>query len=131
MEGRNIKQKSAARNSGFYQNKRTTHNNKKHASHQPRIDFVELKERLKPHILTLLSRILPGGKTNGNEYIVLNPTRADRNPGSFLINIKTGMWIDFATKERGDIIALWAYVRGIRQIEAARELQSIVGGTYV
>ena len=131
MANKSIKEKTAARDSGLYQNKHTTHSNKKHVSHQSRIDFGILKEKLKPHMLALLNRILPGGKIQGHEYIDLNPRRNDRTPGSFKFNTCTGKWQDFSTGDKGgDIIALWAYVKGIRQIEAARELQSIVGGAY-
>ncbi|KIC48914.1 hypothetical protein RA29_14750 [Tateyamaria sp. ANG-S1] len=55
-------------------------------------------------------------------------TRADRNIGSFCINVRSGLWADFATGgSGGDIISFVAYVRGTRQIEAAKELAGILG----
>jgi hypothetical protein len=57
--------------------------------------------------------------------------RDDRHLGSFKINLTTGQWADFATGDRGgDIIGLAAYLRGIRQIEAARQLADLLGVGY-
>jgi len=54
----------------------------------------------------LLLAWLPGGRLHGAEYDVLNPTRADRTPGNFRINILTGKWADFATGDAGgDLIS--------------------------
>jgi putative DNA primase/helicase len=71
----------------------------------------------------LLSRWLPDGKRQGREYVARNPTRNDRRPGSFSINVVTGEWADFADDAKGrDVVSLYAYLRGIRQGQAAREL---------
>ena len=69
-------------------------------------------------------RLLPDGVIERGEWVALNPTRNDRNPGSFRINLESGAWKDFATNDRGtDTISLWAYVRGLRtQVAAAREM---------
>ena len=76
----------------------------------------------------LLQELLPGGKFQGDEYIVRNPLRNDQHPGSFKINWKTGKWSDFAIgKSGGDLISLVAYLRGISQVDAARELAAKVG----
>jgi hypothetical protein len=96
---------------------------------QDRIDFRRLKDRLNPYILSLVQRVLPGGRLEGREYIAINPKRCDKNPGSFRINIKTGKWADFANNDKGgDIISLWSYIRNIKQTEAAKELIGIVRG---
>jgi len=66
---------------------------------------------------------LPDGKKSGNEYIALNPNRADRTLGSFSINWKTGVWSDFATgTSGGDLISLYAYLNNLKQSEAAKAL---------
>lgn len=96
---------------------------------QESIDFNQLNCQIKPHTLYLLKKLLPSGKLEKHEYISLNPTRNDKRAGSFRINVMTGKWADFATGDKGgDIISLWAYVNGTRQIDAARALQAIVGG---
>ena len=76
----------------------------------------------------ILARLVPGGKIVAREYIVRNPTRADRHPGSFKINIRTGYWADFATGDKGgDPISPVAYLEGASQGEAARLLGRMLG----
>jgi hypothetical protein len=71
---------------------------------------------------------MPGGKRIGREYIVKNPTRADRRARSFKINLATGRWADFATGDKGgDAVSLAAYLFGLRQSEAARRLADALG----
>lgn len=88
---------------------------------QAQINFNQLKRQIQP--LQLLRQLLPNGKIEKHEYVAINPTRSDKHLGSFRINILTGRWADFATGDKGgDLISLWAYVRGLKQIDAAREL---------
>ncbi len=70
------------------------------------------------------------GKTrlSGDNLLALNPTRADKNIGSFSINIRTGAWADFATGDAGgDIVSFYAYLHNFKQIVAARELAQKLG----
>lgn len=76
----------------------------------------------------VLNRWAPGGKRQGHEYLAINPTRADARPGSFSINTHTGAWADFATDDKGgDLVALVAYLDGVKQGEAARRLATFLG----
>ncbi len=71
---------------------------------------------------------LSGGKTQGHEYLPLNPRRADSKPGSFAINRDTGAWSDFATDDKGgDLVALAAYIWGMKQGESAERLGKVLG----
>ena len=93
------------------------------------VDFAAIKMRCMSCFPSLLATWLPDGKQIGGEWVALNPTRQDRRAGSFKINIKTGIWSDFATGDRGgDPISLYAYLNGLRQIEAARKLRDMLGG---
>jgi hypothetical protein len=95
-----------------------------------RIDFKLLASRCLRHSDSLVKEILPEGHQRGNEWISRNPMRCDRNPGSFSINLKTGKWADFATGDcGGDIISLIAYIYQEPQLEAAKRLNKILGGT--
>ena len=90
------------------------------------INFSLVKNSLRGNEYAILRQLLPNGKKEGNEYIALNPTRNDRNLGSFRINTRTWRWADFATNDRGgDIISLYAYIKGINQLTAAQELLTI------
>ncbi|MDT9105863.1 hypothetical protein RSW49_23260, partial [Escherichia coli] len=62
-------------------------------------------------------------------YVVANPTRNDRNPGSFTINLRKGVWKDYATGDGGaDLVSLYAYVfHNNDQGAAARELAQNLG----
>ena len=93
-----------------------------------KINFSEVKNFLKGHEEGLLRRLLPNGKKEGSEYVALNPRRNDRNLGSFRVNTRTCKWADFATGDKGgDIISLYAYIKGINQLNAAKELLRLIG----
>lgn len=93
------------------------------------IDFRTLNAVALQSRYLLLSSWLPGGKIQGDEWVARNPTRPDRHPGSFKVNLETGKWADFARSDaRGtDLVSLYAYIRNIRQVEAARELARELG----
>jgi hypothetical protein len=75
--------------------------------------------------LNFIRSLLPNGKVEASEFVSLNPTRIDKKLSSFRINTITGKLSDFATGDRGgDLIALYAYLKGISNYEAAC---SIVG----
>jgi putative DNA primase/helicase len=95
------------------------------------IDFDGINQAAVRAYRSILPSLIPGGKFRGQEYVVKNPRRDDQHPGSFSVNIK-GVWKDFATGESGgDFISLCAWVRGIRQGEAARELADKLGVPFL
>lgn len=76
----------------------------------------------------LLPRWLPRGRWAGHEYQAVNPRRHDRSIGSFSVNVHTGAWADFAIGTvGGDLISLYAYLRGISNAQACREIASECG----
>ena len=90
--------------------------------------FDRVNSAALPLAETLLARWLPGGRRDGDEYIALNPTRDDNALGSFRINITSGKWLDFATNDKGgDLVALRAFILGVPQIEAARDIAETLG----
>lgn len=128
MESKFTQEKPAVTSNGFHNKKFTSKYTNSHRINQSTIDYGHVKQKTMPHVLSLLNRVLPGGRIRGQEYIALNPRRYDRTPDSFRFNTRTGRWQDFSTKDKGgDIISLWAYVRGISQSSAAREILAIVG----
>ncbi len=75
-------------------------------------DIPALKAGLLSRIDQLVQDLAPGGKWQGRYYFSLNPTRRDRNIGSFWIVTrggKTGAWCDAATGDKGDVIDLIRY----------------------
>lgn len=87
-----------------------------------KLDFAAINDALNPDVV--VPQWLPGGDLRGAEYVVANPTRNDRNPGSFTINLRKGVWKDYATGDGGaDLVSLYAYIfHGNDQGAAAREL---------
>ncbi len=93
-----------------------------------RIDFGAINAAALAELPALLSRWLPDGRLVGHEFEARNPTRADRRPGSFRVNVSTGKWADFATGDvGGDAVSLAAYLSGTGQAEAARALAEMLG----
>lgn len=101
---------------------------KRPQSHQTVNIFDAVNRTALPMMESLCARWLPNGKRWGNEWVTLNPTRADTRAGSFKVNVRTGHWADFATDARGgDAISLRAYLDGMSQIDAARLLIDELG----
>ncbi len=93
-----------------------------------RIDFGAVNTAARASLLDILHRWLPGGRVEGREYVARNPRRADRQPGSFKVNLDTGRWGDFATGDSGgDPISLAAFLGGLSQYEAAERLAVMLG----
>jgi hypothetical protein len=93
-----------------------------------RIDFDGIKETALACSRSLLPELVPGGRFEHDEYVVLNPSRADKNPGSFKINARNGVWQDFAIGAKGnDIISWYAHSYGLDQSEAARRIAEKLG----
>lgn len=86
-------------------------------------DKDELRARLLDQLDAVLSYLFPHGKRQGSRFVIGNLQGA---PGDSLVveleGAKRGVWIDFATGEAGDVLALWAAVRGFAQRSAFGEL---------
>jgi putative DNA primase/helicase len=76
----------------------------------------------------LLESWLPGGKLQGREFMCSD---LKGGPGSSLsVNIETGQWADFATDDKGgDLVSLYAAIKGLKQGAALRGLADELGVT--
>jgi hypothetical protein len=73
------------------------------------MDFDAINAAALRDARSLLPELLRGGRFEGDQYVVRNPRRDDKTPGSFKINSRTGVWKDFATGDGGgDLISLVA-----------------------
>ena len=100
----------------------------RHQEFRSRIDFRAINAAALQRLPLIVLRWLPEGRREGQEWVCRNPTRADRSPGSFKVNLRTGRWADFATGDGGgDAISLAAYVFGLNQGEAARRVAIMLG----
>lgn len=84
-------------------------------------DISQFAASLLPRAEYLLREWFPAGKLSGSEY-KLGSLQGDEGE-SLSINVKTGLWADFATGQSGgDLLALYAAREGLRQGEAAKAL---------
>jgi putative DNA primase/helicase len=92
-----------------------------------RIDFGAVSSAALGALELIVPRLLPDGYRSSNEWVSRNPTRNDGRPGSFKINMTTGVWSDFATGDKGgDLIDLVVYLEGKTKLEAARGLAALL-----
>ena len=92
------------------------------------IDFAAVKAASIGSIEMLVSMWLPKGKRVGSEWVSRNPTRNDATPGSFSVNLRTGVWSDFATSETGgDMIDLFCYLNRATPIDGAKAVGDLLG----
>ena len=100
-------------------------------SDRRRIAFAAINRAALANVDVILSRWLPGGRVKGAEYCARNPKRVDRRAGSFKVNRDSGKWADFATGDRGgDLVSLAAYLAGISQADAARQLADMLSVAF-
>lgn len=93
-----------------------------------RVNFADVKAATLRSLDFIIPRLLPGGKRVGDEWVVRNPTRNDSKPGSFSVNMKTGVWSDFAIGDKGgDTIDLYVYINGGSNIQAKDALADMLG----
>jgi hypothetical protein len=93
-----------------------------------RVSFKAISATALVHLPALVRRWLPDGKRQGHEWVSRNPTREDRKPGSFKINLRTGRWADFASGAKGgDVISLAAHLFRLSQLAAASKVAAMLG----
>jgi hypothetical protein len=92
------------------------------------IDFGRIAQAAADRSAEILPRWLPDGRREAGEWVAHNPKRADAHRGSFKVNMRTGLWSDFATGDRGrDLVALAAYLFDLKQDEAAKRVADMLG----
>jgi putative DNA primase/helicase len=92
-----------------------------------RVDFRAVSSAALDALDIIVPKLLPGGYRKGHEWVARNPTRSDARPGSFSVNMNSGVWSDFATGDKGgDAIDLMVYLEGKSKLDAARELAALL-----
>lgn len=95
-----------------------------------KIDFAFINSRAMDRFAELVATWLPNGHRKNGEWVALNPNRADKTEGSFSINIRKGVWREFAgddSEKGGDPISLYAYLNNMSQGDAAKALAEELG----
>jgi putative DNA primase/helicase len=87
------------------------------------------RNRINKALLSNAEAILDGwlqGEARGEEFVALNPLRDDGSPGSFSINLSTGVWKDFAIDDFGghDLVSLYMALNKMELAKALDELEA-------
>lgn len=91
------------------------------------MDYVSLAGQLLARGTHLLSNWLPGGRRIGHEFVC--GSLAGLPGRSLSINLNSGIWKDFQSGEGGgDLVSLYAAIKGLTQSAAARELTGEAAG---
>ncbi|MBW4048841.1 MAG: AAA family ATPase [Proteobacteria bacterium] len=88
----------------------------------------DIAQALEDHAAEIAAYLLPQGKKAGPEWKA-GSTRGDAGQ-SLSVRIsgaKRGVWQDFATGDKGDLLDLWAAVRGGSVADAMREAAQYLG----
>lgn len=75
-----------------------------------------VKEHLRRDVVGLCHELGLTGRPRGNVLQTRNPMRADRHGGSFTVWVKgasPGAWKDFSSGDKGDILDLVAFLKGL------------------
>ena len=94
-----------------------------------RRSFEDINRAALAVLPSILERWLPDGRGHGREYVARNPTRNDRRPGSFKVNLAQRQAGRTSPPATGAAIpiSLAAYLFGLTQAEAARRLADMLG----
>lgn len=88
----------------------------------------ELSQRMASEAASIAQFLLPGGKRKGGEWVAGSISGEEGQSLSVrLSGAKAGVWADFASGEKGDILDLWAAVRGCSMAEAIRDAKDYLG----
>jgi twinkle protein len=88
----------------------------------------DISEMLAARVLEVCQKLLPGGKQHGPEWECGDISgREGKSCKVRLSGGKAGIWSDFAAGEAGDLLDLWAQVRGIALKDAIREAKEWLG----
>jgi len=92
------------------------------------MDITELSRLLSDRAESVAIHLLPNGKKEHNEWVVGN---INGHPGkSCKVRIegsKKGVWSDFATGDKGDLIDLWKMARGLSFKDALKDIKLYLG----
>ncbi|APR98650.1 AAA family ATPase [Wolbachia endosymbiont of Folsomia candida] len=100
------------------------------------LNCKELKEELLNNLRSCLEYLLPNGTVHGNEFRV-GSIHGEKGESLRveLTGDRKGLWRDFATNDKGDIIDLWATVKGKNArtefIEVMASIAEWLGKTHI
>ena len=92
------------------------------------MNAAELSQRMAGDAAAIAQYLLPGGKRQAGEWKAGSLSgEAGQSLSVRLSGAKAGVWADFASGEKGDILDLWAKVRGVSVAAAMAEAKQYLG----
>jgi twinkle protein len=92
------------------------------------MDAGQVARRLAERSEEIAAYLLPGGKRLGREWCAGSVTgEVGQSLKVCIAGTKAGVWSDFATGEKGDLLDLWCAVRGYGLSEALTEARAYLG----
>lgn len=92
------------------------------------MNAAELAQKMTLEAASIVAYLLPGGKRASGEWKCGSTNGEAGNSLSVrLTGAKAGIWSDFSTGEKGDILDLWAAVRGVSIAQAMAEAKQYIG----
>lgn len=92
------------------------------------MNAAELSQRMASEAAAIAQYLLPGGKRQAGEWKAGSISgEAGQSLSVRLTGAKAGVWADFASGEKGDLLDLWAATRGCSIAEAIREAKDYLG----
>ncbi len=88
----------------------------------------ELSIRMASEAASIADHLLPGGKRQANEWKAGSVSgEAGTSLSVRLTGVKAGLWSDFSTGQKGDILDLWAAVKGQTISQAMADAKQYLG----
>ena len=92
------------------------------------MNAAELSQRMASEAAAIAQYLLPGGKRQSGEWKAGSINGDEGKSLSVrLSGTKAGVWADFASGESGDLLDLWAAVRGVSVSQAMTEAKQYLG----
>lgn len=93
-----------------------------------KLDFKKIAALALAQAENVVSHYAPNGKLEGREWVALDPSRNDKTPRSFSVNVDKGVWSNFSGGEAGgDLISYVAHCLRISQGDAYKTLAHFLG----
>ena len=93
------------------------------------MDVSELSGMLTDRAEHVAAYLLPQGKLQGGREWAVGSTGGEQGDSLKVCvsGAKVGVWSDFATGEKGDLLDLWIAVRGLSMVDALKEVKEYLG----
>lgn len=92
------------------------------------MNAADVSQALSDRAASVCDYLLPGGKKHGSEWKAGSVSGEAGNSLSVrLTGHKAGVWSDFSTGEKGDLLDLWVACRGVSVAEAITEAKGWLG----